>query len=174
MSVSRRPIYQGRIIDFGVETITHPDGRQVEIEIARHPGGAAVVALDGESRICLIRQFRPTLAKWIWELPAGKIDAGEPPLSTVRRELEEEAGLRAAQWTPLGTTISCPGFSDEIIHLFLARELEEVPHNPEEDEYIERHWMPFKKAMQLARDGTIQDAKTLAALLRSAPLAGMA
>ncbi len=167
MPVSRKPVYQGRIIDFGVETITQPDGRMVEVEIARHPGGAVAVPLGADHSICLLRQFRPALEEWIWELPAGKIDGKEPPSATACRELEEEAGLRASHWTPLGTIATCPGFSDEILHLFLARELKRIPHNTEEHEHIEHRWMPFSEAMQLAREGVIRDAKTLVALYRA-------
>ncbi len=168
MTVSRKPVYQGRIVDFGIESIVQPDGRTVELEIARHPGGAVVVPLAADHTVCLLRQFRPALDEWIWELPAGKIDDKEPPSTTARRELEEEAGLCASQWTGLGTIVTCPGFSDEVLHLFLARELEKVPHNTEEYEYIERHWLPVSEAMQLAQDGVIRDAKTLVALFRAA------
>jgi len=169
---SRRPIYRGRIVDFGIETIRQPDGRQVEIEVARHPGGAAVVALDAHGRVCLLHQFRAPFEDWLWELPAGKIDHGEPPLTTAQRELEEEAGLRAAQWTSLGAVITCPGFSDEVLHLYLATDLAQGTRQPEADEYIELHWLPLSEAMARAGEGTIRDAKTLIGLYRVAERPG--
>lgn len=168
MASARTPIYKGRIVDFGIETVTQPDGHQVEIEIARHPGGAAVVALDGDSRVCLLRQFRPPFRDWLWELPAGKLDPGEGPLLTAKRELQEEAGLTAGEWTELGAVITCPGFSDEIVHLYLAMSLREVAANTEPDEHIERHWLPLAEAIQRIESGTVRDAKTVIGLYRSA------
>ena len=167
MPVSRNSIYKGRIVDFGIESIAQPDGRRVDIEVARHPGGAAVLAVDAEQRVCLLRQFRGPFEEWLWELPAGKIDHGEPPLSTARRELEEEAGLTAQHWVSLGTVITCPGFSDEVIHLFLATGLTQGTASAEADEYIEAHWIPLPEAIERANQGKIKDAKSLIALYRA-------
>ncbi len=172
MSSARTPIYKGRIVDFGIETITQPDGRQVSIEVARHPGGAAVVALDHDGQVCLLRQFRPPFEDWLWELPAGKLDPGEGPLITAKRELQEEAGVTALEWRELGAVVTCPGFSDEIVHLYLAMSLHEGQTNTEADEHIERHWLPLAEALQRADDGIIRDAKTVIGLQRSARLIG--
>jgi len=165
--VTRNPIYKGRIVAFGVESIVQPDGRRLDIEVARHPGGAAVVALDGQGRVCLLRQFRGPFEAWLWELPAGKIDHGEPALTTAQRELEEEAGLKAEHWHSLGTIVTCPGFSDEVIHLFLATRLAQGTVNTEAEEYIETHWLPLEETIQRADSGEIRDAKTLVALYRA-------
>ncbi|MCU0935441.1 MAG: NUDIX hydrolase [Gammaproteobacteria bacterium] len=167
MPISRRSLYRGRIVDFGIESIAQPDGRTLEIEVVRHPGGAAVVALDAERRVCLLRQFRAPFEDWLWELPAGKIDPPEPAGETARRELEEEAGLRADQWRSLGTLLTCPGFCDEVLHLYLATALHPTPARTEADEFIEVHWWPLERAVREAREGGLRDGKTVVALLRA-------
>lgn len=139
--------------------------------MARHPGGAAVVALDAAGRVCLLRQFRAPFEDWLWELPAGKIDHPESPLATARRELAEEAGVEAGVWTPLGAIVTCPGFCDEVLHLFLGTELRPVPRQTEADEYIEVHWWPFQDAIREARTGGLRDVKTVIGLLRAGALA---
>jgi len=142
----------------------------MEIEVARHPGGAAVVAVDAAGQVCLLRQFRAPFEDWLWELPAGKIDAPEDPFVTARRELAEEAGLEAGRWQPLGAIVTCPGFCDEVLHLFLATELSPVPQKTEADEYLEVHWWPFEEAVREARAGQLRDVKTIVGLLRAAAI----
>lgn len=171
-SVARTPVYQGQVVDLGIETVRLPDGRSFTLEIVRHPGGAATVALDREDHVWLLRQYRHAAGGWIWEVPAGKIDPGEAPENTARRELAEEAGVAAGLWTALGSIHTTPGFCDEVIHLYLARELHAVAPRTEAHESIEAHRVPFTQALEWARSGTIRDAKTLAALFRAAPWAG--
>jgi len=89
-------VFTGRVIEVNIERVELPNGTTASLEIIRHPGGAAVLALDAETRVCLLRQFRHAAGGWVWELPAGKIDNREPPLQTAQRELEEEAGMAAA------------------------------------------------------------------------------
>jgi ADP-ribose pyrophosphatase len=160
-------IFRGRIIDVDTERVALPNGSEMELEIVRHPGGAAVVALDEKDRVCLLRQYRPAIGDWLWELPAGKIDAGEPPLTTARRELAEEAGLTAARWEGLGCILSSPGVFTERVHLYLARELSTVPDTPHPEEVFEVHWIALREAWTQARDGLISDAKTVIALFRA-------
>jgi ADP-ribose pyrophosphatase len=162
-----RTIYQGRIITLDLETVTLPNGSTMELEIVRHPGGAAVVALDDDGRVCLLRQYRHIAGGWVWELPAGKLDPGEGPFSTAQRELEEEAGVRAGQWKELGRHISSPGIFSEIIHLYLARDLRPATQSHEEHEVIEVHWIPFDEAVDMACRGEITDGKTLIGLMRT-------
>ena len=131
-----------------------------------------MVALDNENRVCLLRQYRHVAGGWLWELPAGKLDAGEPPLATAQRELEEEAGLRASQWEPMGKIVSSPGVFTEIVYLFLARNLIQVPPNMEMHEIIEVHWIPFTEAIARAQANEITDAKTLVGLFRAGLIAG--
>lgn len=167
MTDNKTVIYRGKIIDLYQELVTLPNGAMAELEIVHHPGGAAVVALDHEKRLCLLRQYRYASGGWLWELPAGKLDSGETPLTTAQRELGEEAGLIARHWEPLGNIISSPGVFTEIVHLFLARELSRVPTNMDEHELIEVHWVPFTDALAQAHAGEITDAKTLIGIFRA-------
>lgn len=163
-----QPAFRGKIIDVGVERVRLPNGRHVELEVIRHPGGAAAVALDDRRRVCLLRQYRYVAGGWLWELPAGKLDPGEGPAMTAERELAEEAGLVAATWDSLGCMHSSPGVFAEVIHLFLARGLSEVDLGHGADEVIEVHWVPLDKVLQWCLNGTITDAKTLVGLYRAA------
>lgn len=160
-------VFKGHIVRVTVGPFDLPNGKQAPIEIVHHPGGAAVVALDAQQRVCLLRQFRPVFNDWLWELPAGKLDPGEAPLTTAQRELIEEAGRKAECWLPLGGVLSSPGVFSEIVHLFLAQELSEVPPANEEHELIEVHWLPLAEAVARASDGNINDAKTVIGLFRA-------
>ncbi len=161
------PVFQGKIVTVSVESVQLPDGRRCEIEVVRHPGGAAVVALDSADRVCLIRQYRPVMHDWMWEIPAGKLDSGESPLSTAQRELEEEAGLVARRWNELGSMVSSPGVFTEVVHLYFARDLEHVARQMEEHEIIEVHWLTLDEAIERATRGDIRDAKTVIGLYRA-------
>ena len=97
----RTGIYRGAVVDLGLETTRLPNGELLNLEIVRHPGGAAILALDQQNRVCLLRQYRHSIGKWIWELPASVIESGEQPIATAKRELREEAGLEADEWQPL-------------------------------------------------------------------------
>ena len=167
-----KSIYHGKVIDVNAEWVELPGGRACELEIVRHPGGAAAVALDNNANVCLLRQYRHAADGWLWELPAGRIDPGEQPLATARRELQEEAGLRAERWEPLGSLFSSPGIFTEVIHLFLARELQAVEQRHEEHEVIEVHWLPFAEAVAKAGAGEIRDAKTIIGLFRAQGVMG--
>ena len=171
-SRSRVEVFRGRIVDVGLETVHLPTGQDVQLEIVRHPGGAAAVAIDQDDRVCLLRQYRHAGGGWLWELPAGKLDPGEDPFSTARRELAEEAGVQAEAWLPLGRMLSSPGVFTEVIHLYLGRDLTALPHAHERDEVIEIHWLPFDQALAWCLDGTIADAKTLIGLFRAAATLG--
>lgn len=163
-----RNVFTGRVIEVNVERVELPNGTTAELEIIRHPGGAAVVALDDRNRICLLRQFRHAVDGWIWELPAGKIDNREPPLDTARRELEEEAGITAASWQPLGDYVSSPGVFTEVVHLFLATGLTALPPHPEEHEVFEVHWLPLQDVLAMAHSGELRDGKSLVGVFRAA------
>ena len=165
MADNSKLIYQGKILQLVLESTTLPNGRRVELEILHHPGGAAIVALDTQNRVCLLRQYRHAAGGWIWELPAGKLETDEAPQVTAARELAEEAGMQAGRWDTLGDILASPGFCDEILHLYLARDLSPVPAHPEEDELLEIHWIPFEQALQHAYDGTYPDAKTMLGLV---------
>ena len=167
MTRKTKIVFSGRIISLELQHARLPNGSELEMEIIQHPGGAAVVAIDESLRVCLLRQYRHALRAWLWELPAGKIDNAENPLETAIRELAEEAGTRADNWRSLGEIISSPGVFTEVIHLYLATGLHEVPSQAEEHEVFEVHWLPFEQAVSCAEQGEYTDAKTVAALLRA-------
>jgi len=158
--------FRGRVITVNVETVTLPNGRRAQLEIVHHPGGAAIVALDAAGRVCILRQYRHAGGGYQWELPAGKLEPGEPPFMTAQRELVEEAGVEARDWRSLGTMLPSPGVFTEVIHLFLARDLAPREQAHEEHEVIEVHWIPLAEAWQRAVSGEFRDAKTAMGLLR--------
>lgn len=162
--------FTGRVIRVDIETVTFPDGHQFELEVVRHPGGAAVVVLDETQYVCLLRQYRHIAGQWLWELPAGKIDPGEQPLQTAQRELAEEAGLEASHWQALGSVYTSPGVFTEVVHLYLARDTRPVVIRHEAEELIEINWVKFEEALDWAKNGQINDAKTVIGLFRAAGL----
>jgi ADP-ribose pyrophosphatase len=168
LSHTTKSLYEGRVVRLGLESLVLPNGKALQLEVVRHPGGAAVVALDTDNRVCLIRQYRHAAGGWLWELPAGKLEPGEAAQPTAQRELEEEAGLRAGSWQKIGEALTTPGFCDEVIHLFLATELVATQARPEAHELIEVHWLPLATALEQVHDGTIRDAKTMLGLLLAA------
>jgi ADP-ribose pyrophosphatase len=162
-----RTVFRGRVIFVNVETVRLPNGHCIDLEIIHHPGGAAAAAIDAQQRVCLIRQYRHAAGGWIWELPAGRLEPGEPALATAQRELIEETGTSAQSWQSLGDYVSSPGVFDETVHLFLARELHSVKMAHEAAELIEVHWLDLEEACTRALDGHINDGKTALGLLRA-------
>jgi 8-oxo-dGTP pyrophosphatase MutT (NUDIX family) len=165
---ARERVFSGIVVSVDAGPVELPDGRTAYYEIVRHPGGAAVVALDAAGRVCLLRQFRPAGGGWIRELPAGRLEPGEPPDLTASRELLEEAGCEARQWESLGSILSSPGVFDEVIHLYLARDLVQRESRHEQHEVIEVHWVALEEAVRQAVQGEIRDAKTVIGLMRAA------
>lgn len=159
-----RVLHRGRVGSFGIEPVTLPNGMAIELEILRHPGASAVVPLHDDGSVTLIRQYRHAAGGMIWEVPAGKLEPGEPPAECAGRELEEEAGVRAGTLRLLASIHTTPGFTDEVIHLFLATDLSEVPARPEADEVIERHRLAGAEALAMIHRGEITDGKTICAL----------
>jgi 8-oxo-dGTP pyrophosphatase MutT (NUDIX family) len=159
-------MFRGRILEVNIERVRLPNGKTANLEIAHHPGGAAIVALDADGRICLLRQYRHAAQGWVWELPAGKIDNREPPIETARRELVEEAGMTAGKWVSLGGILSSPGVFTEVVHLYLATELAPVLSAPEEHEVFAVEWVPWQRALRMAETGLIADGKSVSGLFR--------
>ncbi|HSB70000.1 MAG TPA: NUDIX hydrolase [Candidatus Methylomirabilis sp.] len=159
-----RNIYKGRVVDLNVETVTLPNGATVELEIIHHPGAVAIVPMTPTGSVLLIRQYRHAAGGYIYEIPAGKLDPGEAPQACAARELEEEIGRRASSITHLLSFFTTPGFTDEVIHLFLATGLAPGTQRLDQDEVLEIAEMPLAEAMDLIQDGTIRDAKTIVGL----------
>jgi ADP-ribose pyrophosphatase len=173
MTDSSRRVYSGRVVTLDVAEVRLPNGHVATLEIVGHPGGAAIVALNARGEVCLLRQYRHVAGGWLWEIPAGKLD-GKTPDATARAELAEEAGVAAERWESLGRVISSPGVFAEVVHLYLARELREVPTARELEEVIEVTWVPLDEAVRRALDGDIVDGKSVIALLRAADRIGRA
>jgi len=150
------------------EQVRLPNGRTVELDIVRHPGASAVVPFVSVDEVLLIRQFRHAAGGSILEVPAGKLDPGDTPESCAARELEEEAGRRTRRLEKLGAILTSPGFTDEVIHLFAAFDLEPVPLRHEHDEVIELVPMRLTSALDLVWRGELSDAKSALALLFAA------
>lgn len=163
-----QPIYKGRIVDLRLDEVLLPNGVTMTLEVIRHPGAAAIVAIDGDDAVTLVHQFRHAAGGFLWEIPAGTLEPGEAPAACAARELREEAGLVAADLVHLGSILTAPGFCDERIHLFLARQLTSAPQQLDHDEVLTVSRMPLTRALNMIRSGEIQDAKTIAGLHHAA------
>jgi ADP-ribose pyrophosphatase len=162
--------YDGRLLQVDRDTVRLPNGRQLDLEIVRHPGAAAVVPLLSgldvdDPPVLMLRQFRHAAGGTIWEIPAGVLEPGEEPLACARRELREETGADAETIEYLTTILTTPGFTDERIHLFVATGIRGGHAAPNDDELIEVRPQPLSETMRMIRDGEITDAKTIIALL---------
>jgi ADP-ribose pyrophosphatase len=168
-----REIYRGPIVTLNRDTVRFPDGATSEFDIARHPGASAVVPFlseptGDEPQILMMRQYRYAAGGYLYEIPAGRLDEDETPEACAIRELKEETGCSAAKIEPLTTFLTTPGFTDEIIHLFMATGLTHGQHEREADEFVELVIMRLSETLELIRDGKITDAKTIIALMYAA------
>lgn len=163
--MERKTVYAGRIVNLGIESVKLPSGAEVDLEVIRHPGAAAVVPVHADGSVTLIHQFRHAAGGMIWEVPAGVLEGDEPPVDCAKRELAEEVQLVATHMDPLGCIRTTPGFTDEKIHIFLATGLSETTETgPEDDEYIHVRRVPMATALEWVRRGVIVDGKTICAL----------
>lgn len=167
MESSRRPILKLGVVDLGVETASLPNGVTVDLAVIRHPGAAAIVALDRDGTVALLSQWRHAIGGWLREIPAGCRNAGEDYLACARRELGEEAGVSASRWDHLGGIVTIPSFCDERIELFLARDLSAGGGSLDHDEVISVARVPLVEALEMIGRGEIVDAKTIVALYRT-------
>ncbi len=163
-TLKTEPIYAGSIIRVERLTVELPDGNQATRDIVRHQGASAVVAITAEGEFLLVRQYRKPNECISVEIPAGKLDPGELPEICAMRELEEETGFRTEHVEKLFSMKSTPGFSDEIIHVYLATELYPGEANPDEDEFISAFSVSVPEALAMIRDGRISDGKTIAGI----------
>jgi ADP-ribose pyrophosphatase len=173
--VDRRVLYRGRYLEFRIDTIERADGTRSERDVAGHPGAVAIVALDPDDRVLLVRQYRSPAERVLLEIPAGTLDvdpatgATEEPDLAARRELEEETGYRAASWQRLASFWTAPGFATELMHLYLATDLTAAHPDdrlgPDEDEHLRLEALPFGEAIAAVERGEIADAKSIVGLL---------
>ena len=165
--LSRREIYHGHIIDVQVDTVSLPNGNTSTREVVRHPGGVGILALDDEDCAVLVEQYRYVFGRTLLEIPAGKREPGEDPLTTARRELREETGAEATHWQPLGAILPSPGCYGEVLHLFLAKGLKFSQQQLDPDEFLNVERVPFDEMVHRCVNGEIDDGKTVAAVLRA-------
>ena len=161
------PIYDGKIVKLQIDDVTLPNGHVAKREIIKHPGAVAVIAVTDAGKLVLVEQYRKALERSIIEIPAGKLEPGEEPIVTARRELEEETGYGAQSFTYLQSFATSPGFADEIIHLFVAKELYKIENKADldEDEFVDLLEVSLEEAGQMVADERIFDAKTAFAVL---------
>jgi ADP-ribose pyrophosphatase len=170
MQLESRRVYTGRVVRLDVDTVQFPDGSTGEQELLRHPGAAAIVPCASDPHaedptILLIQQYRYATGGLLWEIPAGTLEPGEDPEACARRELLEEAGVTAAHLERLTSIWTTPGFTDEVIHLYLASGLTAGTPSRERDEFIEVVPQPLSRVLGRIRDGELRDAKTIVAIL---------
>lgn len=160
-------IYSGHIIKVYKDEVFIGNEKTSVREVVRHKGASAVLAVDKKGNAFFVEQYRYPVGTALFEAPAGKIDANESPLECAKRELLEECGIIAKNWTELGPMYSSPGFCDEVIHLFLATDLYESAPNPDEDEFLDIKKLPLSQVLCDIRKGIIPDAKTQVLVLRA-------
>ncbi len=166
-TVSTREIYKGRIVHLVEDTVLLPNGKTAGRELVLHNGGVGVIAVDEDKNVLMVRQFRKPYDEVVLEIPAGKLEKGEEPLPAGMRELSEETGYEAKEYTFLGKFYPTPGYCSEIIHLYLARKLSFVGQHLDPDEFVEAEKIPLEKLVQMVMDNQIPDGKTAIAILKA-------
>ena len=169
-----KEIFNVRVIRVTLDKVQLEDGTTSTREVVHHHGGACVLPVDADGNVTMVRQFRYALGEELWELPAGKLEAGEDPFEAAKRELSEECGLTADTYTELGVVYPTVGYDSERIYLWAAEGLHTVGQHLDAGEFLDVVKMPFAQALGLVMDGTIRDSKTQVALLKYAQLRGKA
>ncbi len=170
--LSSDPRFIGRVFSVEVQDVRLPDGRRSKREVVRHPGGACVVALDDEQNLFLVRQHRVGTGDTTRELPAGKLDVPEDPLECARRELAEETSVIAERWDLLSRYYPSPGYTDEVISIYLARGLSKAFARPDDGEFLSVERIHLTDALNQIRDGLITDGKTCLGIFMAADFIG--
>ena len=160
-TLSSKQVFDGKIVKVFVDDVRLPDGREARWERVVHPGAVGIVPLLGDGMVVLVRQYRHAIGNVLLEIPAGKLEEGEPPDVCARRELAEEVGYRAGKMVKLAEFYNSPGFCDEYFHLFLARELEEGRAEAEPDEFFQVEAVHLEEAFDMISAGEVRDAKTI-------------
>ena len=163
--MKRETLFEGPIFRVERFEIELPDGKVATRDAVRHPGAVVILPLLGDGRVLLIRNYREVVRRWLYELPAGKLEPGESPDEAAPRELEEETGHRAGSLTKMTEFLATPGMCDERMHVYLAQDLEPTAQRLDEGEHIEVVPTPIGEALEMVRDGRVEDAKTVAGLL---------
>lgn len=166
-TISTREIYKGRIVHLVEDTVVLPGGGTAGRELVLHNGGVGVIAVDENKDVLMVRQFRKPYDEMVLEIPAGKLEKGEEPLPAGKRELSEETGYEAEEYTFLGKFYPTPGYCSEIIHLYLARGLSFVGQHLDPDEFVEVEKIPLEKLVRMVMDNEIPDGKTAIAILKA-------
>ncbi|WP_340024563.1 NUDIX hydrolase [Paenibacillus sp. FSL K6-1096] len=162
-TLSTKPIFDGHIISLQVDTVKLPDGKTATREVVKHPGAVAVLALN-QGKMLVVEQYRQPMHRTEVEIPAGKLDPGEDPLTAAGRELQEETGFHSGGLTLLKSFYTSPGFADEIIHLYVTEDAQPGEMSLDEDEFLEVSELTLEEAYQYIADGRIADAKTMMAV----------
>ncbi len=165
-TLNTQSIFKGKIISLQVDEVELPDGKKANRELIKHPGAVCVIAITDEKKIILVEQYRKALERPLVEVPAGKLEPGEEPSICAGRELEEETGYRPGKITHIQSFYTSPGFADELVHVFLAEQLEKVEEGlvADEDEFVDLLEVTIEEAEQLVKESRVFDAKTLWAL----------
>ena len=158
-------LYSGRIISLYNDEVELDNGNHAMREVVTHPGGSSILAINDKDEVYFVRQYRYPMRDFILELPAGKRDNGEDPFETAKRELHEETGMEADTWIPLGSSLSSPGCFTERLYLYAAKDLHAVGQHLDEGEYLGVFTIPYEKALEMVKNGELDDAKTQLALL---------
>lgn len=166
-TLSRRDIFEGKVVSLHVDTVELPDGKTSIREVVEHVDGVAVLALDEDNNVLTVTQYRYVFAKPMLELPAGKLDGGEEPRIGALRELKEETGAEPGEFISLGEILPSPGCFGEVLYLYLARNVKLGDQNLDEDEFLNVNRIPFDEMVRRCLSGEIQDAKTVVAVLKA-------